>query len=305
MVRPLVLTAVLAAAVVYLSVAPGDRRGDLVEATRNFYGALRVYDREDRTREPVVERSLFHGGIVHGSQFIRRDLRGLPTTYYGPTSGVGLTVARFPRPGGAAGVEDEPGEGLKIGVIGLGAGTVAAHGAPGDRLRFYEIDPDVVRIANDHFYFLAESRAVTETVIGDARTSLERELAQGGSQQFDILAIDAFSGDAIPVHLLTREAVELYWRHLRPGGALVAHISNMHLDLQPVLRGLAGALGKPAVLLINDDDAPGTFDAEWVLMTDNRRLLEALEPDVTPWPTRSRPDLVWTDDYSTLVGLFR
>ena len=108
---------------------------------------------------------------------------------------------------------------MRIGVVGLGVGTVAAHGSPGDLVRFYEIDPDVVRIANEHFFFVPESRSVTETIIGDARTSLERELALGGSQQFDILAIDAFSGDAIPVHLLTREAVELCWRHLCPGGA--------------------------------------------------------------------------------------
>lgn len=120
-----------------------------------------------------------------------------------------------------------------------------------------------------------------------------------------MLAIDAFSGDAIPVHLLTREAVELYWRHLAPGGALVTHISNLHLDLQPVLRGLARALGKQAVLIASDDDSLGTMDAEWVLMTDNRQLLDAVEPFETPWSARSRDTRLWTDDYSSLVGLLR
>ena len=304
-VRRVVLAAGFGAAVLYLSVGLGDRRGILVEASRNFYGVLRVYDRETETRESIVSRTLYHGGIVHGSQFVRSDLRSLPTTYYGSTSGVGITVVQHPRrQREAAGLE--PGaRGLRIGVVGLGAGTVAAHGASGDTFRFYEIDPDVVRMANEHFFFLAETLSATETVIGDARISLERELAQEGSQQFDVLAIDAFSGDAIPVHLLTREAVELYWRHLAPGGALVTHISNLHLDLQPVLRGLARALGKQAVLIASDDDSLGTMDAEWVLMTDNRQLLDAVEPFETPWSARSRDTRLWTDDYSSLVGLLR
>ena len=303
--RPLIATVGVGAVVVSVSVGLSDRRGTLIEAGRSFYGALRVYDREVGIREPVVSRSLYHGGIVHGSQFVRRDLRALPTTYYGVTSGVGITIANYPRRTGSDGRAVEPGGGLRIGVIGLGAGTVAAHGVPGDLFRFYEIDPDVARIANEHFFFLAESRSITETIIGDARRSLERELAQGESQQFDILVVDAFSGDAIPVHLLTREAVELYWRHLRPGGALVTHISNTHLDLQPVLRGVARALDIQAVLIANEDDALGTFDAEWVLMTENRQLLDAVEPFVTPWSARSRSARLWTDDYSTLLGLFR
>ena len=305
--RPLILPAGLGAAVILLSVGLSDRRGTLVEASRNFYGVLRVYDQDVGTRESLVSRSLYHGGIVHGSQFVRSDLRPLPTTYYGAASGVGLTIATYPR----RQVDNETGRapdtarGLRIGVVGLGAGTVAAHGAPGDLFRFYEIDPDVVRMASEHFSFLAETPAMVETVIGDARTSLERELARGGSQQFDILAIDAFSGDAIPVHLLTREAVALYWRHLRPGGALVTHISNLHLDLQPVLRSVAHEMGKPAVLIASTDDARGTLDAEWVLMTDNRQLLDAIAPSVTPWSAQSQQTRLWTDDYSTLLGLFR
>ncbi len=305
--RPLILTTGLGAAVIYLSAGLGDRRGDLIEATRNFYGALRVYDQDVGTQESPVSRSLFHGGIVHGSQFVRSDLRALPTTYYGLTSGVGVTIAMYPRRSDDEARGGEPGaRGVRIGVVGLGAGTIAAHGTPEDHFRFYEIDPDVIRIADEHFFFLAESRSTTETVIGDARTSLERELAEGGSQQFDILAIDAFSGDAIPIHLLTREAVELYWRHLRPGGALVIHISNLHLDLQSVLRGVARVLGKHAVLITNDDDDDrGTFDADWVLMTDNRQLLDSVEPYVTSWSARSSRERLWTDDYSTLLGLFR
>ncbi|MDP6581404.1 MAG: fused MFS/spermidine synthase [Vicinamibacterales bacterium] len=305
--RPLFLTAGLGAAVIYLSDGLGDRRGDLIEATRNFYGALRVYDQDVGTPESVVSRSLYHGAIVHGSQFVRSDLRAQPTTYYGLMSGVGVAIAKYPRrPDDEARGGDPGARGARIGVVGLGAGTIAAHGTPDDIFRFYEIDPDVIRIANEHFFFLSESRSTTETVIGDARTSLERELAESGSQQFDILAIDAFSGDAIPIHLLTLEAVELYWRHLRPDGALVTHISNLHLDLQPVLRGVARVLGKQAVLITNDDDdVQGTFDADWVLMTDNRQLLDAVEPYITPWSARSSRERLWTDDYSTLLGLFR
>ena len=233
--RPLVLTTGVGAAVVYVSVGLGDRRGTLIEASRNFYGVLRVYDRDAGTPEPTVSRSLYHGGIVHGSQFVRSDLRAVPTTYYGVTSGVGITIATYPRRAGDEARGLERGGGLRIGVVGLGAGTVAAHGSPGDTFRFYELDPDVVRIANEHFFFMAESRSVTETIIGDARTSLERELAQGGSQQFDILAIDAFSGDAIPVHLLTREAVELYWR--QPPSRRCAR----HTHLQHAPRSATGA----------------------------------------------------------------
>lgn len=297
--RPLLVAAALGAVVVYLSVGTSDRRGELVDARRNFYGILRVYDQEVGTRESVVSRSLYHGSTVHGSQFTREDLRSLPTTYYGVTSGIGVAIDRV------RALRAAEGDGaLQVGGVGLGAGTIAAHGAPGDRFRFYEIDPDVARIADESFFFLAESQATVETVVGDARASLEAELERAGPRRFDLLAIDAFSGDAIPVHLLTREAVELYWRHLRPDGALAVHVSNRHLNLQPVLRRVADELGYEVALLTNPEDTPGTFAAEWVVMTRDSALHDELDPLAAPWtaPPAAR---LWTDDYSSLLGLLR
>lgn len=295
--RPIVTVAALGVAVIWLSVGTSDRRGELVTSARNFYGILRVYDREVGVRESVVARSFYHGSTVHGSQYVGEELRALPTTYYGVDSGVGLTIAALRSMSADA-------RGLRIGGIGLGAGTIAAHGRENDSFRFYEVDPDVVHIAENHFFYLAESAASVETVVGDARALLDAELSAGRPGGFDLLVVDAFSGDAIPVHLLTREAFELYASHLTSGGTIAVHISNRHLDLQPVLRGLAQTLEYDAFPLVSTDDGLGAFAAEWVVLTSTYRLAEALAPAAAAW---SGPPVerIWTDDYSSIFATLR
>ncbi len=242
--------------------------------TRDFYGSLRVV-------ESNGIRRLYHGTVEHGSQFIESSRRGLPTTYYGPESGAGLALRSCC-------------EGSKnIGIVGLGVGTLAAYGRAGDRIRYYEINPEVARLARSEFSFLADSPAKIEIAIGDARLSLARE----APQQFDVLAIDAFSGDAIPVHLLTREALALYRRHLKPSGILAIHISNQYLDLAPVVARLA-----PGAIQVQTekDTARDIAASTWMLVTANRSFLDRV-PNATAPP----PGPQWTDDYNNLFDVFR
>jgi spermidine synthase len=191
--------------------------------------------------------------------------------------------------------------GLHVGNIGLGVGTIAAYSKPGDTYRFYEINPDVDRIAGEYFTYLKDAKGAQQVVLGDGRISLERELANKNRQRFDILSVDAFSGDGIPVHLLTREAFALYWEHLRPDGILALHITSRYFDLSRVIRALAREFGKRA-LWIKDlsDREKGNDYSEWVLVTSNQTFLK--DPFVNfriqPWPTLS--EILWTDDYSNL-----
>jgi hypothetical protein len=217
----------LLALVVMLHVA---YQRDTPFATRNFYASLRV--RQSLSAYPgATMRTLTNGTIQHGTQIFSPELRKTPTTYYAEDSGVGLAL-RFCCHGGAR----------NIGVIGLGVGTIAAYGRPGDKIRFYEINPDVYPIAQHLFTYMRDSPAQVDSVEGDARTTLAAEPPMG----FDVLVIDAFSGDAIPLHLLTTQAVELYKRHLAPGGILAFHVSNSHVDLEPEIALLAKAAGMDA-----------------------------------------------------------
>ena len=182
-----------------------------VETSRTFYGVLSV--RPQNMDDPTLAKySMLHGRVFHGFQFRAEAERRTPTSYYGPSSGVGVAVRQA-----TLSLASRGQAGLRIGVVGLGAGTVAAYGRAADHLRFYEINPDDIRIASDprFFTFLSDSAAQIEVIPGDGRLSLERELAEHGSQDFDVLVIDAFSGDAIPVHLLTLEAFEIYRRSLK------------------------------------------------------------------------------------------
>ena len=180
------------------------------------------------TIRPSTRRNFYSGRIVHGLQFVDAEKRHEPTAYYGRGAGVGQALAEL---------ADRPN--LRIGAVGLGVGTIATYARPGDTLRFYEINPDVIRIAREHFSFLADCQGECDVVLGDARLSLEKE----SPQHFDLLVLDAFSGDAVPAHLLTREAFEIYRRHLQPDGMIAVHISNRYLDLRPVLAGLAEQFG--------------------------------------------------------------
>ena len=263
----------------------GGRQG-AVATVRNFYGILRVMAREDGNG-PF--RELQHGRTRHGIQYLQAGRRDWPTSYYGPHSGAAIALNTLDKPN------------RRIAVVGLGAGTLAAWGRPGDTFRFYEINAAVEPIARTWFSYLSDSKAQTEIVLGDARVRLEQELASGRSQDFDLIAVDAFSGDSIPMHLLTAECADIYRRRLKPGGVLALHISNRALNLDPVARGMSSYLGWQAVQIISGDD-PGTGESSsrWVLLTSNQDFLEraGLAHQLSGWS--SRPPIVWTDDFASL-----
>ena len=193
---------------------------------------------------------------------------------------------------------------IHVGVVGLGVGTIATYAETGDRFRFYEINPQVEELARSHFSYLADCKGEETVELGDARVTLERELAEGAPQQFDALFVDAFSGDSIPIHLLTREAFELYFQHLKPDGVLAIHITNLHLDLADPVRNLAKELGYEAYRC---DHSPADTDFEsyysdWVLITKNEAFAAALKNAgrVTAWDREETEPILWTDDYSNL-----
>lgn len=257
---------------------------------RSFYGTMRV--QQETTVEGEMYRTLVHGTIQHGTQYYGTDDdRTSPTTYYVHDSGIGLALDWCCN-----------GKPRRVGVVGLGAGTLAAYGIPGDVFRFYEIDPRVETIARNAFTYLRESKAKIELVEGDARLSMEAEPAQ----QYDVIAVDAFSGDAIPVHLLTAEALRLYQRHLRPGGILAFHISNSFLDLAPVVKAEAEHAGLPAVLVSTSDDDYGGYAADWVLITRNQQFLSLPAVQDAAEEIEPKPGLrLWTDDYSSLLPILK
>lgn len=270
---------------------------------RNFYGVLRVIDVEPlrivliegEKEEPLetepVRRKLMHGSIEHGLQFLHPEARREPTTYYGRTSGAGRALAALASR-----------EKLHVGVVGLGVGTLAAYGRPGDRYRFYEINPQVVEVAHTYFHYLEDSRAEIEIVLGDARISLERE----PPQQFDALLLDAFSSDAIPVHLLTREAFELYARQLAPDGVLGVHISNHYLDLAPVVARQAMELGWNAMQVQNPgDEKKGVFRSNWVLLSRQVEFFDRPEIREAATPMPPADVRLWTDDYSAVFDVLK
>jgi spermidine synthase len=191
--------------------------------------------------------------------------------------------------------------------VGLGVGTVAAFGEPGDYFRFYEINPDVVGFCREYFSYVEDSKAQVEIVLGDARVQLEREAARGAMQGFDILAVDAFSSDAIPIHLITQESVDLYLQHLKPDGLLLFHITNRSIDLTPVVRGLADDFRLHAVRINSaKDDARAVSLASWAILTRDEKFLsqDAVRTAAQPWPNE-RPPLLWTDDFASLWQILK
>lgn len=261
---------------------------------RNFYGTMRVYD---NGADQGLQRTLVNGSIVHGEQYLVNERRRWPTTYYGASSGVGMAILASRTTGPQ-----------RVGVVGLGAATLAAYGRAGDYYRFYEINPLVVRVARSEFSFLADCPATVEIALGDARLLLEHEQAH----RFDVLAVDAFSGDSIPVHLITREAFAVYFRQLRPGGILAIHISNRYLDLTPVVKLAADYYGKKARLVdsdISDDDetkSKGEYTSSWILISDQPEIFEAKEFGDTTEEIEPTPSFrAWTDDYSSIYAALR
>ena len=259
-------------------------------AARNFYGSLRVEEKAAGVAEIGVERTLMNGTIRHGMQIFSPAMSKVPTTYYAEDSGVGLAL-RFCCDGRPK----------NIGVVGLGVGTIAAYGRAKDRLRFYEINTAVRSIAEHLFTYLRDSAAAISFVDGDARTSLASE----APQHFDVLAIDAFSGDAIPLHLLTREAMALYVKHLQPNGILAFHVSNQYVDLEPEVSLLAHAEGMQArTVLSAEDKTRGEFRATWVLVTRNAEFFAQPGLRLRSTPAEMRKGLrMWTDDYSSLLPI--
>jgi len=259
-------------------------------ATRNFYGVLRVQEFGEDTASR--HRSLIHGTILHGTQYLLPEFTHRPTTYYTPTSGIGRAIESL-HPSITP---------LRIGVIGLGTGTLAVYGSKGDIYRFYDINPAVIGIANRDFSYIRDSDATVQTSLGDARLSLEREKPQG----FDVLAIDAFSSDAIPVHLLTSEALEIYRRHVKPGGIIAFHVTNRFLNLIPVVQRLAEAQHLFAVLVSDDGDDSMASRSDWVLLSDNAASLEVPQIASAVSPIEARPDWsVWTDDFNNIVQVIK
>jgi SAM-dependent methyltransferase len=271
--------------------------GTLV-AVRNFYGVLRVKASSDGIWHM---RTLAHGVVVHGTQIVEPPQSEIPTSYYGTSSGIGHAIL----------IEQLSLGSLRIGSIGLGAGTLAAYGRPGDLFRAYELNPAVVDIAQNQFSYLKDSKAHIELVLGDARLSLERELAQGAfdrpEQRFDVLSVDAFSGDAIPVHLLTREAFASYARVIKPEGVIAFHLSNRYLDLVPVVGQIAHDAGYQAVLVADRPSQSGlTSASDWALVTRSASFLR--QPEIAAFSTPIVPRAgvpVWTDQFSNLFRILK
>lgn len=261
---------------------------DSLALRRSFYGALRVV--QSRHMGPDQIRTLFHGTIEHGAQYLWPPLRDQPTTYYGPDAGIGIVLRE-----GFTGPK-------RVGLVGLGIGTLAAYGQPGDEFRFYEINDQVIELAKILFFYLRDTKATTTILEGDGRLSLQ----QDASAPFDVLALDAFSGDAIPVHLLTTQAGELYRRRLKPNGVIAFHVSNDFLDLAPVVEKLARSVGYQSVLVRSHAGDESILAADWVLVTNNPDILNNEAVRLRSKPISRVPGLrTWTDDYSNLYQILK
>ena len=267
-----------------------DDEPDIVYQTRNFYGVLTV----GRDNAGTEQESLWlrNGTSYHGVQLTSPRLRRIPGAYYSPRSGVALALNY---PGG--------GQGRRIGMIGLGVGSVASYLRNDDYLKIYEINPAVLDVAGSYFTFLEDSAADVEVVLGDARLSLEQE----PPQRYDVFILDAFSSDAIPVHLLTREAFETYLEHLAPDGVIAVLISSWHFDFEPLLTRMADEFGLQSVLISVHSSAYEDWGSRWMIMTRNERFMDqgrvryALQEQ-----SPERPDVrLWTDDYSSPFQLLK
>ena len=264
-----------------------DALNGVIDISRNFYGVVRV--REYGHGDPQhLERVLIHGRVMHGQQFLAPHRRRQPTSYYTEASGIGRLLGTL---------ADRT---IEVGAVGLGAGTIASYGKPGDHYRFYEIDAGIVAAAHKYFSFIADSPATVDVAVGDGRLLLQDEAAR----RFDVLVVDAFTGDAIPVHLLTREAMMLYRQRLRPGGVIALHVSNSHLDLRPVVGRIAAELGLELALVADggSEGELGRSASDWILLAEERHLLDLplIRQATVPLPQRAGAR-AWTDDYSNIL----
>lgn len=262
---------------------------------RNFYGTLRV-DTENIGNSKLLGHGLYHGNTFHGFQFTDSELSTQPTTYYAHSSGLGAAFQHLKKNN----------ESLRVGVVGLGTGTTAIYARENDYFHFYEINPDVISIAKKTFSYLKKCKGTVETTLADARIAMERE----ENQKYDLIVLDAFSGDGIPAHLLTVEAFEVYQKHLAPDGIVAVHISNRYLNLFPVVAGIAGHHNLEMVYieyLPDDDSGMEEASSDWILLTNNQKFIEdeevqELSQDPRNW--YSRP-IKWTDQYSNLIEVMK
>jgi spermidine synthase len=264
-----------------------------LDVVRNFFGILWV---SEKTESASTYRQLTHGRIKHGSQYLFEPLKSQPTSYFGPHGGVGVVMKAM---------QTEHPQ-INVGIVGLGAGTMSAWGREGDTYRFYEINPDDERVARQWFTYLKDSKAKVDVALGDARIVLERELREGARADYDMIVVDAFSSDAIPMHLLTSECADIYKARLKPGGVLMMHISNRTLNLEPVVRGIAGHLGWIAANFVSSGfPAAGEDGSHWILITADPNFTQRtnLARLVSGW-SKEAP-LLWTDDFSSLWHVVR
>jgi hypothetical protein len=274
---------------------------EIAFARRNFFGVTTVRQSVSETNQKPIN-ILAHGITLHGFQFTDPALRDTPTSYYTKESGAGLTILN----------NSHYGSGMRVGVLGLGIGTLAAYGQPGDDYRMYEINPVMVDLANGqggYFSYVKDSRATIEIVEGDARISLENELKAGRKNNFDVLVLDTFNSDSIPVHLISRQAFEVYLQHLAPDGVIAANISNRRLDLRPVFWQLAKQLGLKIAIVqeLPQANDPTAGFSDWVLLTRNADLLKrpGLAEKIGSLEGFRKDTRLWTDDYSNLIPLLR
>ncbi len=267
--------------------------------SRNFYGILSVV--HANIDDPDEFYTFFSGHIIHGRQYAAQEKRKQPLTYYGKSSGVGIAIAD----------KQDRKEAIHLGVVGLGTGSLATYARQGDRLRFYEINPNVVNIAegDQWFTYLSDCKAPYQIVLGDARLQLERELETTGPEKFDVLCLDAFSGDAIPTHLLTDEAFAVYRQHLAPGGILAVHITNTYLDLYPVVAKLVEKHGlKMTRFYRAGDRSQQLFRNDYLLLTEDQDFIERHPSEIGDMPPSidsGREVPLWTDQYSNLLQILR
>jgi spermidine synthase len=292
-------TTVLLVGAFSLYALTGGKTSGAVFEERNFYGVVRV---KEIYPDDVQWQgyNMAHGITIHGVQFTAPDKRRLPTAYFARESGIGLAMVNHPKYG----------RGMRVGILGLGIGTLAAYGQPGDVYRLYEINPIMVDLADGrdgYFSFLADSPADNTVVLGDARISLERELAAGGSDGFDLLAMDAFSSDSVPVHLITKEAFDIYLKHLAPEGFLAVNISNRHLDLVPVLWQLAKYYQLNMIVIPTQGEGRLVFTSNWVLIARDAALLQtpAIAQRAISMDNYSTNIPLWTDDFSNLFQILK
>jgi len=289
-------------AIVFVAVFGQTARGDkaVIRRARCFYGTLTVKER--RAKVPTAEgvtlfsHQLHHGSTLHGVQVINTALKRQPSTYYGWFSGGGLALREHDK--------YQTGAPMRVGLVGLGIGTLACYGRTNDLYRFYEINPQVVAIATDTnlFTYLSDSAAKVEVVLGDARKRLEAERA-AGEARYDVLVVDAYSGDAVPLHLATFEAVRLYSERLAEGGTLAVHISNWHIDLQPLCKAMAQKFGMK-ITGVKSAQQDLAVEAHWVLMTRSNKELDLGTSRTVDW-SHVRDITLPTDECGSLISLVR